>query len=127
MRALRTALGIAVAGGLGSLARYGLGAFITRRHPGEFPWGTFAVNVLGAFAMGLIFTLATEKWQLAPWLRLSLTVGFLGGFTTFSTMAFEGYRLSADDLPGLTALYLVGSIALGLVAVYGGILTARAL
>ena len=124
---MRTALGIAIAGGLGSLARYGLGTFVTRRHAGEFPWGTFAVNVLGAFAMGLIFTLATERWQLSSWLRLSLTVGFLGGFTTFSTMAFEGYRLSADDLPWMTAAYLLGSIVLGLVAVYGGILAGRAL
>ena len=118
---------IAVAGAAGALARYGLEGFVSRRQSGAFPWGTFVVNVTGAFALGLVFTLATERWGLQPWLRSSLTIGFLGAYTTFSTLSFETYRLAADRALGLAAANVLGSCAAGLVAVYLGVVLARAL
>jgi CrcB protein len=124
---MRTALAIAAAGALGALARYGVGGLIGRRTDGEFPWGTFAINVTGAFALGLVFTLATEKWSLAPWLRSSLTIGFLGAYTTFSTLSFETYKLAADRAFGLAAANMLGSCAAGLAAVYVGVVLARAM
>ena len=93
---VRMVLAIAVAGALGALARYGLDGFVTRRTGGAFPWGTFVVNVSGAFVLGLLFTLATEPWALPPWLRSAVTIGFLGAYTTFSTLSFETYRLAED-------------------------------
>ena len=70
---------------------------MSRRTTGAFPWGTFVVNISGAFALGLVFTLATERWGArAPWLRSGLTIGFLGAYTTFSTLSFETYRLAED-------------------------------
>ena len=124
---MRTVAAIAVAGAIGALARYGLEGFVSRRQSGAFPWGTFVVNVSGAFALGLVFTLATDRWGLAPWLRSAITIGFLGAYTTFSTLSFETYRLAADRALGLAAANVLGSCAAGLVAVYLGVVLARAL
>jgi fluoride exporter len=124
---MKTAVGIAVAGALGALARYGIGGLISRRNESAFPWETFVVNVSGAFALGLIFTVATERWSVAPWFRSALTIGFLGAYTTFSTFMFETYRLGEDRAHALAALNIIGSCAAGLVAVYLGVVVGRAL
>jgi CrcB protein len=118
---------IALAGSLGALARYGLDGLVSRRTSGAFPWGTFAVNITGAFTLGLVFTLATERWGLSPWLRSALTIGFLGAYTTFSTLSFETYRLAEDRALGLAAANMLGSCAAGLAAVYLGVVLGRAL
>src|ERR1035441_9941093 len=89
---VRTALAIMVAGAFGALARYALQALIDPRSSG-LPWGTFIVNVSGSFLLGLVFTITTERLSVEPWLRTALTVGFLGAYTTFSTLAFETVRL----------------------------------
>jgi CrcB protein len=124
---VRTVVGIAVAGALGALARYGLEGVVSRRSPGAFPWGTFVVNVTGAFVLGFLFTLMTERLETAPWLRSTMTIGFLGAYTTFSTLAFESYRLGEDGAWALAAANVLGSMAAGLVAVYLGIVAGRAL
>jgi CrcB protein len=124
---MRTAVAIALAGAVGGLARYGLDGFVSRRAKGAFPWGTFVVNVSGAFVLGLVFTLATERWGLPAWLRSALTIGFLGAYTTFSTFMFETYRLAENKALGLAVANLLGSCAAGLVAVYLGIVLGRAL
>ena len=124
---MRAVVAIGLAGALGALARYGLEGFVSRRAKGAFPWGTFVVNISGAFALGLVFTLATERWGLAPWLRSAITIGFLGAYTTFSTLSFETYRLAADRAIGLAAANMLGSCAAGLAAVYVGVVLARAL
>ncbi len=124
---MRTAIAIGVAGALGALARYGVGGLISRRNQGSFPWETFVVNISGSFALGLVFTLATDRWEVAPWLRSALTIGFLGAYTTFSTLMFETYRLTEVRAHGLAAANIVGSCAAGLVAVYLGVVLGRAL
>jgi CrcB protein len=123
----RTLVAIAAAGALGALARYGVGSFVTRRTSDSFPWGTLVINVSGAFVLGLVLTLATERWMAAPWLRLGLTTGFLGAYTTFSTFSFETYRLAADRAFGLAAANMLGSCSAGLAAVYLGVVLARAI
>ncbi len=121
---MRTALAIAIAGALGALSRYALQAVIDPRSDG-LPWGTFVVNVSGSFLIGLIFTLTTERLNVEPWLRTALTVGFLGAYTTFSTLAFETVRL-LDGGEWLTAfLNMAGSAVFGIVAVLAGIVVAR--
>ena len=122
-----TIVGIAVAGALGALSRYALEGFVSDRTGGSFPWGTFVVNVSGAFVLGLIFTLLTERWTADPWLRSTLTIGFLGAYTTFSTLTFESYRLLEDGAVGLAFANLLGSCAAGLGAVYLGVVLGRVL
>ena len=123
---MRTAVAIAVAGALGALARYGLEGLVSRRAPGAFPWGTFAVNVSGAFVLGFVFTAMTEQFTVAPWIRGAVTIGFLGAYTTFSTLSFETYRLTEDGAIGLAAANMFGSLAAGLGAVYLGVIAGRA-
>jgi fluoride exporter len=124
---VRTAAAIAVAGALGALARYGLEGLVSRRVHGAFPWSTFVVNITGAFALGLLFTLLTERVGAAPWVRGAVTIGFLGSYTTFSTLSFETYRLVEDRALGIAAANALGSMAAGLVAVYIGVVAGRAL
>jgi CrcB protein len=124
---MRTVVAIAVAGAIGSLARYGLGGLINRWNRSAFPWETFGVNISGSFALGLVFTLATERWGIAPWLRTALTIGFFGAYTTFSTLMFESYRLGEDRAHALAAANIVGSCVAGFVAVYLGVVAGRAL
>jgi fluoride exporter len=123
---VRTVVAIAVAGAIGALARYGLEGLVSRRVPTAFPWGTFAVNVTGAFLLGFLFTVMTEQLTVATWLRAGITIGLLGAYTTFSTLSFETYRLLEDGALGLAAANVLGSLAAGLGAVYLGIVIGRA-
>jgi CrcB protein len=122
-----TIVGIAVAGALGALARYGLQGLVADRVGAGFPWGTFVVNISGAFVLGLLFTLLTERFATDPALRTALTVGFLGAYTTFSTLMLETYRLLETGSLVSAAANLLGSCAAGMVAVYLGIVLGRVL
>jgi fluoride exporter len=124
---MRTIVAIGIAGALGALARYGLDGLVSRRVQSPFPWGTFVVNMSGAFLLGLVMTLMTEQLTTASWLRSALTIGLLGAYTTFSTLSYETYRLLEDGALGLAAANMLGSMAAGLLAVYLGVVTARAL
>jgi len=123
---MRTIVAIGVAGAAGTLARYGLEGVVSRRVAGTFPWGTFVVNVTGAFVLGFLFTVLTDRLTVAPWLRIALTVGFLGAYTTFSTLSFETYRLMEDGSYLMAALNAFGSLTAGMVAVFGGVILGRA-
>ena len=106
--------------GLGGLARFVAGTAIMNRFTGRFPLGTFLVNVSGCFLIGLIMTILTER--LAPhqnW-RLFLVVGFLGGYTTFSSFAFEMYIASKTGLGLIALINAIGSVVAGFVAVWLG-------
>jgi CrcB protein len=124
---MRTIVAIAVAGALGALARYGLDGAVSRRLPTSFPWGTFVVNISGSLVLGFLLTLMTERLTTEPWLRSALAIGFLGAYTTFSTLQYETYRLLEDGALGLAATNVFGSAAAGLVAVYLGVVAGRAL
>src|SRR5215470_1892257 len=124
---MRTIVAIGIAGALGALARYGVDGAVSRRFPSAFPWGTFVVNISGAFVLGFLMTLMTEQLTTAPWVRSGLTIGLLGAYTTFSTLSFETYRLIEDGALGLAAANVFGSMAGGLLAVYLGVVAGRAL
>lgn len=80
---------LAVAGACGSMARYGLGGLVQGGVRSGFPWGTLAVNALGCFAFGVVWSLAQQRLAISPELRTIILVGFLGSFTTFSAFIFE--------------------------------------
>ncbi len=114
---------IAGAGALGALARYGIGQAAGTR---SFPWATLAVNLLGAFALGLLMTVAVDRgWD--PNLVAAAAVGFLGAFTTFSTFAWEGVGLLRADRLLAAAAYVGVSVTLGLAAAAAGLRVGEAL
>ena len=123
---MRTFIGIAVAGALGALARYGVGAAINERFT-RFPWGTLAVNVTGSFLLGFLFVLLTERSTASAALRSALTIGFVGSYTTFSTFSFETLKLLEDGALGGAALNVAASIVLGLGGAWLGMNAGRAL
>jgi CrcB protein len=116
-----------VGGGLGASLRFALAAWVDQRVPVPFPWGTFAVNAVGCFAIGLLATYADEHDVLSAAARLFLVAGLLGGFTTFSTFGLETWQLIEDRAVWTAAAYALGSLATGLVAVILGVLIAREL
>lgn len=111
-------------GGLGSMTRYIAGTLIMTRYGGLFPLGTFVINVTGSFLIGLLMTLMTERWHLDPSWRLALVVGFLGGYTTFSSFEYETYRAVRDGAQWMGLLNVTASVLLGYVAVWMGALVA---
>ena len=87
---------LVLAGGLGTLARYGLSGWVHRFVDTSFPVGSLIVNALGCFCFGLIWSLSEERLAITPQLRLLILVGFMGAFTTFSTFIFETGALAKD-------------------------------
>lgn len=104
----------------GGLARYVLSSSITGRFGGNFPMGTFIVNLSGSFLIGLTMTLITERWVVHPYWRLLLVVGVLGGYTTFSSLEYETLEAMRRGLPGIGLLYAFGSLILGYLAAWLG-------
>ena len=112
--------GVAVGGAVGTLLRFALGGWIQHASGGTFPWGTFVINVGGALAIGALAAYADRGGALPAAWRIALQVGVLGGFTTFSSFGLETFRLVQDGDWGRAALYVTGTNALGLVAVFAG-------
>jgi fluoride exporter len=116
---------IALGGGAGSLARYLAGTAIMTRIGPRFPWGTLTVNVSGSFLIGLLMTLLTERFSPNPNIRLLLVVGFLGGYTTFSSFEWETYSAIREGGAWIGLVNVVASVALGYAAVWLGALAAK--
>ena len=124
---METFLLISVGAILGANLRYWVGGWAASRFGTSFPYGTLIINLTGSFILGLFITLATERLLLDPRWRLVVAIGFLGGYTTFSSYTFESMTLILDNqwIPGLLDLF--GSAFLGGLAVLLGILLARAI
>src|SRR5262245_55528262 len=120
---------IGFGGFLGVNARYWLGGWVSARWGSEFPWATFVINVTGAFVRGLLMTLLTERFAVRhpETLRLAVAVGFLGGYTTFSTFAYETLALASDGAWLLAFANALGSLVAGFVAVWLGVVLGRLL
>lgn len=119
-------LQIALGGALGAVLRYGTVSLGVRLFGTAFPWGTFAVNVAGSFAMGLAFALAASRPEfglrrLAPFLM----PGLLGGFTTFSAFSLDAVQLIQNGRGATAAAYVAASVGLSLAALLAGLAAAR--
>ena len=114
-------------GGIGSVARFALATWIGQRWGRSFPLGTFVVNVVGSFLIGLLMTLMAERFLENPEWRLLLVVGGLGGFTTFSTFQYETGRLVVDGELTYAALNIVLSVFAGFTALKLGEVIARSI
>ena len=112
---------LALAGGAGTLARAAVTEAALRLCGPSFPWGTALVNALGALAFGAIVAAAKARTVLPAGLDTVLLVGLLGGFTTFSSYAFQAVELWQSGRHAAAAAYVVGSNALALVAVWAGL------
>jgi fluoride exporter len=116
---------LAVAGALGTLARYALGGFVQRLHDASFPWGTLAVNGLGCFLFGVVWTLGEERLVVSGETRIVLLVGFMGAFTTFSTYAFETSAMLRDTEWLLAAANVLSQNVLGVLCFFLGAAVGR--
>ena len=119
-------LAIAVGAALGAPARYAVAQLVPIT-PGTFPWATFWTNVSGAFVLGVFLTFVMERLPPTRFLRPLFGIGFLGAYTTFSTLAVETAKLVKDGDVALGVGYTLASIAVGLVFAYLGIALGRAL
>lgn len=115
-----TLLYIALGGAVGAVARFGLGGWVQDRTGFAFPWGTLVVNVLGCLLVGFAIR-HLEAVRVEPEVRALITVGLVGSFTTFSTFSYEAVALLETGAWTRAALYSLGSLVLGIAAVFCGV------
>lgn len=112
-------------GGLGSLTRFGLSRWINSLHNSHFPLGTFFVNIIACLALGFIIGLADHKQILSQTTRLFFTVGFCGGFSTYSAFSSETLTLFQQGYTFNAVLYVVLSVVFSVAATLGGLVIAH--
>lgn len=111
---------IFLGGGTGSVLRYCVQMALHERIlPHSFPWATFTVNIIGSFLIGLFYTLSA-RFNLSAEVRMLLTTGLCGGFTTFSTFSHDGLMMIKQGFYGMFILYTLLSIILGVIAAFAG-------
>jgi fluoride exporter len=118
---------VGVGGFLGSVLRFWLGSFIGGRLGARFPYGTFVINVTGSFLIGMIVALLAAKAHWSPNWRYLIPIGFIGGYTTFSTFEFETLRLAQDGQMLMAILNVTLSVVVGFVGVWAGAVAGRAI
>ncbi len=118
---------LAVGGAFGAVSRYLVQGWVQDLTGGRFPWGTFVVNISGSFMLGLLFALAMDRAILSPEIRVPLMVGFIGSYTTFSTLMLESWVLVEEgDIVRMFGNLAV-SVLVGMIAVVAGLAVGRLL
>lgn len=120
-------LAVAVGGSIGATTRYLVSTWAAGRFGASFPYGTLIVNVVGCFIIGAFMTTATERLIISPYWRLIVTVGFVGGLTTFSSFSYETFKLMEDGSITLVMYNILGNCVLGFFFTWLGISAARIL
>jgi CrcB protein len=116
---------IALGGALGALARYEVATLIQQRVPVGFPWGTFVVNVSGCLVMGVVMTVLDDRLVGNPQWRFLIPIGFIGAYTTFSTFELEAFRANVEGAWLVGGTYVAGSVAVGYLALWAGVLIGK--
>lgn len=124
---MRTLLTVMVAGALGAGCRYGLDGWVGDVTGGEFPWGTFVVNTSGCLAAGVLTTVLLDRFRIDPALRIAILVGFLGSFTTLSTLMIETTQLIGAGSLVAGIVNIAGGVAAAIIASVAGIALGRLL
>ncbi|MDX8413000.1 MAG: fluoride efflux transporter CrcB [Mariprofundales bacterium] len=124
---IRQLAAVAIGGAAGAVMRWLIASSIQRLAGTSFPWGTLMVNALGSFLLGFLFVWLIERSSSGELLRMAITVGFLGAFTTFSTYSLESIRLLQSGSFGLAAANIIGQVVLCLPLTWLGVQLARTL
>jgi CrcB protein len=122
---MEIALAVAVCGGLGCLSRYFISGWVYALLGRDFPYGTFVVNIAGAFIIGFLMEFGLRSTLIPPTLRMGITVGFLGGLTTFSTFSYETFRLLEEGNFVTASANVLVSVLVCLLFTWVGISAAR--
>jgi fluoride exporter len=122
---LKNILLVGLGGAAGSIARFLLSKWVYDIHPHTFPFGTFAVNLIGCFLIGLFYALSAKAGFFSPEIRLLLTTGLCGGFTTFSAFSYENIVLLKLGQYSYSLLYAAGSVVLGIAFTYLGMMMVK--
>lgn len=118
---------VALGGAIGSMLRFWAGGYVSGRLGSRFPYGTFVINITASFLIGFIMTLLAERTHMNPAWRYLLVIGFLGGYSTFSSFEYETFQVFQDGEMLIAALNVALSVAVGFVAVWIGAITGRSL
>lgn len=124
---MRQLLVVAAGGAAGAVMRWLMASGIQRMAGGAFPWGTLVVNALGSFLLGFLFVWLIERSSASELMRLALTVGFLGAFTTFSTYSLESIRLLQEGAFAMAFGNVIGQVIACLLLTWLGVQLARVL
>jgi CrcB protein len=122
---LRTIFIVGAGGFIGSVMRYLVQVFVEKGLTTTFPWGTFVANIAGSFIIGVVFALAQKGNILSAEWRMFLAVGFCGGFTTFSSFAYNNLNMLKEQAYGQFIWNVGGSLFFGLLAVYLGMILVK--
>ncbi|WP_119391763.1 fluoride efflux transporter CrcB [Taklimakanibacter lacteus] len=119
-------LWVGIGGAIGAILRHFLNIVIARVSGSDFPWHTMLINISGSFAMGLLIALMAQRWNVSNELRAFLTIGILGGYTTFSAFSLDFAFLVERKAYMLAGAYALGSVVISLVAIFIGLALGRA-
>ena len=122
---IKTLILVGTGGFMGTVLRYLSQVFLQRLFQTTFPIGTMTVNIIGSLIIGIVYALSEKSNLLTPEARLFLAVGFCGGFTTFSAFSYNIVTLAKDSGAIINLIYISGSIILGVLAVYLGIIVTK--
>ena len=118
---------VGAGGAIGSMLRYLVGLWAVHRLGSGFPWGTFGVNITGSFLIGVLAEVIMRKFGASPDMRVFLITGILGGYTTFSAFSLDAITLFERGDVMLSAVYVIASVALSILAVFSGLALMRAI
>ena len=126
-RVMERLLFVCLGGAVGTGARYLVGGWLQKALGASFPYGTFAVNLLGSFVLGLLMVVSVDSESISPTMRIAITTGAMGGFTTYSTFSYETMRFAQGGAYGMAALNVGLTVTVCLMASFAGVAVGRLL